>query len=66
MTIWYILCSFGTFSSFGIMYQEKSGNPGAAYDKSLNYRRGPDLVIDIFCCLELCHYFAISQTPIRG
>jgi hypothetical protein len=48
------------------MYQEKSGNPGAAYDKSLNYRRGPDLVIDIFCCLELCHYFAISQTPIRG
>jgi hypothetical protein len=28
MTIWYILCSFGTFfSGFGIMYQEKSGNP---------------------------------------
>jgi hypothetical protein len=28
MTIWYILNSFGTFfSSFGIMYQEKSGNP---------------------------------------
>jgi hypothetical protein len=29
MTIWYILCLFGTFfSGFGIMYQEKSGNPG--------------------------------------
>jgi hypothetical protein len=29
MTIWYILCSFGTFfSGFGIMHQEKSGNPG--------------------------------------
>jgi hypothetical protein len=28
MTIWYILCSFGTFfSDFSIMYQEKSGNP---------------------------------------
>jgi hypothetical protein len=28
MTIWYILCSFGTFfSGFGIIYQEKSGNP---------------------------------------
>jgi hypothetical protein len=27
MTIWYILCSFGTFC-FGIMYQEKSGNTG--------------------------------------
>jgi hypothetical protein len=27
---WYIMCSFGTFSSFGIiLYQEKSGNPGA-------------------------------------
>jgi hypothetical protein len=23
-----ILCSFGTFFGFGIMYQEKSGNPG--------------------------------------
>jgi hypothetical protein len=29
MTTWYILCSFGTFSGFGIMFQEKSGNPGA-------------------------------------
>jgi hypothetical protein len=28
MTIWYILCSFGTFSGFGIMHREKSGNPG--------------------------------------
>jgi hypothetical protein len=28
MTIWYILCSFGTFLRFGIMYQEESGNPG--------------------------------------
>jgi hypothetical protein len=29
MTIWYILCSLGTFfSSFGIMQKEKSGNPG--------------------------------------
>jgi hypothetical protein len=27
MTIWYILCSFGNFSGFGIMYIEKSGNP---------------------------------------
>jgi hypothetical protein len=28
MTIWYILYLFGTFFVFGIMYQEKSGNPG--------------------------------------
>jgi hypothetical protein len=29
MTIWYILCPFGTFfSGFGVMYQENSGNPG--------------------------------------
>jgi hypothetical protein len=29
MTIWYILSSFVTFfSGFGILYQEKSGNPG--------------------------------------
>jgi hypothetical protein len=27
MIIWYILCSSGTFSDFGIMYQEKSGIP---------------------------------------
>jgi hypothetical protein len=27
LTIWYILYSFGNFSGFGIMYQEKSGNP---------------------------------------
>jgi hypothetical protein len=28
MTIWYILCSSGVFfPGFGIMYQEKSGNP---------------------------------------
>jgi hypothetical protein len=28
MTIWYILCSLGTFfSGFGIMFLEKSGNP---------------------------------------
>jgi hypothetical protein len=28
MTLWYILCSFGTFFLlFGIMHQEKSGNP---------------------------------------
>jgi hypothetical protein len=27
VTILYILYSFGTFSGFGIMYQEKSGNP---------------------------------------
>jgi hypothetical protein len=33
MTIWYILCSFGTFfSGFGIMYQEKSGNPAGETD----------------------------------
>jgi hypothetical protein len=33
MTIWYILCSFGTvFSGFGIMYQEKSGNPAVERD----------------------------------
>jgi hypothetical protein len=31
MTIWSILCSFGTFcSGFGIMHQEKSGNPANA------------------------------------
>jgi hypothetical protein len=30
ITVWYILCSFGTFlSGFGIMYQEKSGNPAS-------------------------------------
>jgi hypothetical protein len=29
MTIWYILCSLGTFSGFGIMNQVKSGNPGS-------------------------------------
>jgi hypothetical protein len=29
MTVWYILCSFGTFlSGFGIKYQEKASNPG--------------------------------------
>jgi hypothetical protein len=29
MTIWYILCSLGAFfPGFGIMHQEKSGNPG--------------------------------------
>jgi hypothetical protein len=28
MTIWYILRSYGTFfSNFGILHQEKSGNP---------------------------------------
>jgi hypothetical protein len=26
-TKYYILCSFGTFSGFGVTYQEKSGNP---------------------------------------
>jgi hypothetical protein len=32
MTIWYILCSFGTlFSGFGITHQEKSGNPDTDY-----------------------------------
>jgi hypothetical protein len=31
MTIRCILCSFGTFlPAFGIVHQEKSGNPGAA------------------------------------
>jgi hypothetical protein len=34
MTIWYILCSFGTlFSGFGIMYQEKFGNPASVNKK---------------------------------
>jgi hypothetical protein len=29
MVIWYILWSFGIFSlPFGMLYQEKSGNPG--------------------------------------
>jgi hypothetical protein len=29
MTIWCLLCSFGTFfPGFGIMNQKKSGNPG--------------------------------------
>jgi hypothetical protein len=37
MTIWYILCSFG----FGIMYEEKSGNPG--FD---HYRRRRHLTYD--------------------
>jgi hypothetical protein len=28
MTVWYIMCSFGTFlSGFGILFQEQSGNP---------------------------------------
>jgi hypothetical protein len=27
MTVWCILCWFGTFSSFGITYRDKSGNP---------------------------------------
>jgi hypothetical protein len=32
MAIWYILYSFSTFfSGFGIMYQEKSGNPGSTF-----------------------------------
>jgi hypothetical protein len=30
MTIWYIVCSFGTFCPvFGIVYQEKSGSPAS-------------------------------------
>jgi hypothetical protein len=30
VAIWYILWSFGTiFSRFGMLYQEKSGNPGS-------------------------------------
>jgi hypothetical protein len=40
--IWYILCSFGTFCVylvhfflFGIMYHEKSGNPGS-YQKVIS------------------------------
>jgi hypothetical protein len=32
MTIWYILCSFGTFYGFGIKRQEKSGNPAESVD----------------------------------
>jgi hypothetical protein len=35
MFIWYILCSFGTFSRFLYhepRYLEKSGNPGRYYD----------------------------------
>jgi hypothetical protein len=38
--IWYIFCSFGTFcvrlvhfSGFGIMHQEKSGNPDSFADQ---------------------------------
>jgi membrane protein insertase Oxa1/YidC/SpoIIIJ len=27
MAIWYILWSFGIFPRFGILFQEKSGNP---------------------------------------
>jgi hypothetical protein len=27
VAIWYILWSFGTFSRFGMLYQQKSGNP---------------------------------------
>jgi hypothetical protein len=35
MNIWYNLCSFGTFSGLGIMYLEKSGNPGLHIPKSI-------------------------------
>jgi hypothetical protein len=35
MTIWYISCSFGTFfSGFGLMCQEKSGNPAIEHEKA--------------------------------
>jgi hypothetical protein len=27
VVIWYILWSFDVFSAFGLLYQEKSGNP---------------------------------------
>jgi hypothetical protein len=33
MTIWYILCSSGTFFRFCIMYREKSGNPGKFFSE---------------------------------
>jgi hypothetical protein len=40
MAIWYILWSFGNsvviwyiFQRFGILYQEKSGNPGALHEQ---------------------------------
>jgi hypothetical protein len=32
----FILCSFGTF---GIIHQEKSGNPGALFDRQLSFDR---------------------------
>jgi hypothetical protein len=32
---WYILCSFGTFFRFGIMQQDKSGNPSRESNSQL-------------------------------
>jgi hypothetical protein len=36
MTIFYILCSYGIFSGLGIIYKEKSGNPGRLCPKTLS------------------------------
>jgi hypothetical protein len=36
-TIWDILYSFVRFSGFGIMYQEKSGNPARDYEAALQH-----------------------------
>jgi hypothetical protein len=44
MTIWSILCSFGTFFRFGIMYREKSGNPGLLLTELL-------LLLVLLCCV---------------
>jgi hypothetical protein len=47
MTIWYLLCSFGAFySGFGIMYQEKSGNP--AFQASTQKKAAADQGCQIF------------------
>jgi hypothetical protein len=39
MTIWYIVYSFGTFSGFGIMYREKSGNPEPEVIKLISFKK---------------------------
>jgi hypothetical protein len=55
--IWYILRAFGTFcghlvyfSHFGMLYQEKSGNPAKDFIGRLNTRHVP---AGTFCQLEM-------------
>jgi hypothetical protein len=35
MTIWHMVCSFGTFYGFGVVHQYKSGNPALEFRVSL-------------------------------